>query len=224
MSEILLVNPRKRGRKKRRTPAQRRATRALVARNKKRGRKRNPTPGRSSPSSYRRKRKRNPALAINQRSLMNFSTIAAKGAAGAIALDVALAYLPLPATLKTGIIGKVTKAIGAVALGVAANATKLVTTQTAKDMTVGALTVQFTGIGRDLLGQFAPGVALSAYANEDYLDTLGYAGSGWDPSRSLDWNSGMSAYNVGSGYDIAAPGDTQPGLNEYASQDGGFGW
>jgi len=240
MSEILLVNPRRRatggrGRKKTRSPAQKAATRRLVARNKKGGstsrkRKRNPVPGRRSASRTRRttrratRRKSNPSLGINRRTVMDSATAAASGAAGAIALDIALAYLPLPIALKSGVMGKVTKAVGAIALGVAAKATKLVSNATARDMTVGALTVQFTGIGRDLLGQFAPGVALSAYADEDYMDALGYAGSGWNPSQSLNWaNNGMGAYNVGEGYDIAAPGDGQPGLNEYESEQA-FGW
>ena len=54
-------------------------------------------------------------------------------------------------------------------------------------------------------------------------NSLGYAGSGWDPSQALNWNNqGMSAYNVGEGYDIAAPGYGQPGLDAYESSS--FDW
>lgn len=221
-SELVLVNPRKRGRRKTRSAAQKRATRKLVASNKKRGRRRNPSPpGTRRKRSYRRKS--NPRARIfSQRNIMEVSTAAAMGAAGAIGLDIALAYIPLPAMLKTGITGKLTKAAGAIALGAAAKMSGLAKDKTARDMTVGALTVQFTGIGRDLLAQFAPGIALSAYMNEDYEAALGYAGSGWNPANALNWANGMGAYNVGEGYDIAAPGGFQPGLEAYESE--AFNW
>ena len=233
MNEILLVNPRKRrASKKRRSPAQKAATRKLVARNR---RRKNPAaPGSrrkvtrrkarravASAPARRRRYKRNPT--VSRRNITGLVQTAAAGAGGAIALDVALAYLPLPAMLKSGIVGKVTKAAGAIALGVVAQKTGLVKSTTARDMTVGALTVQLAGIGRELLGQFAPGVALSAYLNEDYAGELGYAGSGWNPSEALSWGGGMNAYNVGSGYDVAAPGDGAPGLDAYESE-GAFGW
>lgn len=225
MQHMLVVNPaRKTGRRKRRSPAQKAATRKLVAANKRRKRRPNPAP----PGAKRKRaRRRNPrARVFTQRNLTDYAMAATVGAAGAIALDVVLSYLPLPAILKTGIPGKITKGAAAIALGAVANASGLVKTGTARDMAVGALTVQFTGIGRDLLAQFAPGVALSAYMNEDYATSmgLGYAGSGWDPSQSLSWgnNYGMGAYNVGTGFDIAAPGYGQPGLEQY--EEAGFGW
>lgn len=218
MASMLVVNPAKKTRRKKgRSPAQRAATRRLVAGNKKRKRRPNPAP----PGSVRKRgRRRNPrARVFTQRNLTDYAFAATVGAAGAITLDVVLSYLPLPPMFKTGIPGKIAKGAAAVAMGAVANATGLVKAGTARDMAVGALTVQFTGIGRDLLAQFAPGIALSAYMNEDYAATmpnLGYAGSGWDPSRSLSWgNSGMSAYNVGEGYDISAPGHGQPGLEMY---------
>lgn len=171
-------------------------------------------------------RRRSAGQFFTQRNMTDFAFAATVGASGAIALDVALGFLPLPAMWKVGIPGKITKGIAAVALGAVANMSGLVRTSTARDMTVGALTVQFVGIGRELLAQFAPGIALSAYMNEDYetsMPSLGYAGSGWDPSQALSWgNNGMSAYNVGEGYDIAAPGYGQPGLDAYESNN--FGW
>ena len=206
MSEILLVNPAKRKTRRRKKVSKKRRVR----------RRRNPSPPGRTRRRPRRSYKRNPsARAFSQRNLMDLGTAAVSGAAGAIGLDVALSFLPLPGNWKTGITGDITKAVGAIALGAVAKQTKLVKPATARDMTVGALTVQFTGIGRKLLAQVAPGVALSAYMNEDYEGALGYAGSGWNPSDALSWNGGMSAYNVGEGYEIAAPGNTQPGLGAY---------
>lgn len=237
---LLLVNPRRRS-KKRRSPAQKAATRKLVARNRRRGGKRSPVAKRKrrrNPSppgtTYKRKprarrsnprRRRSVGRVFTQRKMMDYATAATIGASGAIALDVVLSYLPLPVMLKVGIPGKITKGVAAIAMGAVADMSGLVKASTARDMTVGALTVQFVGIGRDLLAQFAPGIALSAYMNEDYeaVAGLGYAGSGWDPSQALSWgNNGMSAYNVGEGYDIAAPGYAQPGLEAYESSN--FDW
>lgn len=218
MSELLLVNPRRRKRRKK-TTTRRRKTRAR--KKPVRRRRRNPAaPGTRRKRTYRRKRNPSGGKVFTQRNIMDVSTAAAKGAAGAIALDVSLAYLPLPAMLKSGITGKITKAAGAIALGAVARMTKFVSEATARDMTVGALTVQFTGIGRDLLGQFAPGIALSAYLNNDDY-ALGYAGSGWNPDNSLTWGNGMNAYMDSSG-DIAAPGSMQPGLEAYSGN--AFDW
>ena len=172
MQEMLLVNPgrqtRKRNPRKRRSPAQKAATRKLVALNKRRGgsrkRRRNPAP----PGTTAKRRRNNPrrrrvGRAFTQRNIMEVSTAAVGGAAGAILLDVVLGFLPLPAMFKVGIPGKVAKAAGAIALGAVVNMSGFARPGTARDMTIGALTVQFAGIGRDMLGQFAPGIALSRF-------------------------------------------------------------
>lgn len=229
-AEIMLVNPRRRrarrktSTRRRRAPARRRTSARRKAPSRRR-RRRNPSPpGTYVKRAVRRRRRRNPAM-LNRQTLTDFATAATKGAAGAVALDVALAYVPMPAEWKSGLIGKLVKGAGAIALGAVSKNFGLVSSTTARDMTIGALTVQFAGIGRDLLAQVAPGVALSAYLNDDYAavigNNLGYAGSGWNPSIDYDWTNGdgLSAYNVGSG-DIAAPGYGQPGMND----DSGFGW
>lgn len=206
-SEILLVNPgpkRRRKSKRRKNPV-RRGSPATRRKSAARKRRRNPIPG-----TARKRRRRNPSF--SRADITRYAYGAAKGAAGAIALDVALAYIPLPAELKAGWLGKLVKAGGAIALGMAARASGFVSNDTARDMTVGALTVQMVGLGRELLGQVAPGIALAAYLGSDQL---GYAGSGWSPSTALEWGNGMSAYDVGSGYDIAAPGYSQPGLGDW---------
>lgn len=222
-NKLLLVNPRRR-RKARRRPSTRRKTRS-------RKRRRNPAPPGSRrrtrrATTRRRRRRRNPSLrsTFSSRNIMDVGKAAATGAAGAILLDVGLGFLPIPANWKAGIGGDVVKGLAAVALGALANMSKFVRPSTARDMTVGALTVQFTGIGRKLLTQVAPGVALSAYMNEDYEAALGYAGSGWNPDYSLDWNNGnVAAYNAGEGQPIAAPGFGQPGLDAY-TESADFGY
>ena len=199
MSEILLVNPRRRRRttKKRATrkrPAKRRVTR-----------RRNPVKRRVT----RRRRRRNP-VGLSANKIQGQLRTAATGAIGAIGLDIALAYIPLPAAISGGVIGKVAKAAGAIALGVVAN--KLgVNANTANRMAEGALTVQLHGIGKELLTQFAPGVALSAYVD----DGLGYVGSGWNPSAAY-LEDQMNGWN--------APGNLGPvgmpaGMDAYVSAD-----
>ena len=179
MNEILLVNPRRR----RRTTKKRAKKRAK----KRVTRRRNPVRRRRTV----RRRRRNPA--VTARSVQGQLKTASTGALGALGLDIALAYIPLPAAITGGMIGKVTKAAGAIALGVVAN--KLgVSAANANRMAEGALTVQLHGIGRELLGQFAPGVAMSAYVGDD---GLGYYGSGWNPNVP-DNPDYMNTANLGS--------------------------
>jgi len=132
---------------------------------------------------------------------------------------VALAYIPLPAAVTGGIIGKVTKAAGAIALGFVANKWLGMSATNANRMAEGALTVQIYGIGKELLTQFAPGVALSAYVGDE---GLGYYGSGWNPSVDDPdlVTGGMNAYLPDiSGDDI---GMQEDGLSAYA--DAGYGY
>lgn len=186
MSQMLLVNPRRRRRasKKRRNPSKRRRRSPVARRKVTRRRRRNPIARRR----VRRSRRRNPI--VSARSVQGQLKTAATGAVGALALDVALAYLPLPAAISGGIIGKVAKAAGAIALGIVANKVG-VSAANANRMAEGALTVQLHGIGKELLAQFAPGVALSAYVNES---GLGYTGSGWNPNFDVDNPDTMAGY------------------------------
>ena len=202
MSEILLVNPRKR---------KRRAKKKRVARRKKtavRRRRRNPVARKRT--VRRRRRRSNPNLSA--RGITKHIQTASTGALGALGLDIALAYIPLPAQITGGIVGKITKMVGAVALGVVANRFLGVSAANANRMTEGALTVQLHGIGRELLAQFAPGVALSAYMQDD---GLGYYGSGWNPNVPA---SDLGTYLP----DISADGISvdQTGFGMYEAEPG----
>lgn len=205
MSEILLVNPRRRRRKKattrrrKRRPSTRRLSRNPVASNPRRRRRRR-VARRRNPIRRRRRsrsRRRNP-VGFKQNAIKSQVTTAATGALGALGLDVALAYIPIPAMMKAGIPGKIMKGAAAIGLGLVAHRFLNVTAANAARLSEGALTVQFHGIGRELLGQFAPGVAMSAYINDE-MDQLGYAGSGWNPSIPFGDEGNMSAY-LGPGY------------------------
>lgn len=193
MSEILLVNPRRRRRATKKRVARKRPAKRRVRRV---ARKANPVRRRRRASVRRvsrratRGRRRNPIVSAN--TVKGQLKTATTGALGALGLDMALAYLPLPASIIGGTIGKVTKAAAAIGLGIVAN--KLgVSAANANRMAEGALTVQLHGIGKGLLAQYVPQVALSEYLSDE---GLGYQGSGWNPSviDNPDWTSGMSAY------------------------------
>lgn len=207
MSEILLVNPRRRRRRKT-TTVRRRRRRNPVASNPRRRRKR---------TSVRRRR-RNPARRITARTIQKQLMVATQGALGAIGLDVALAYIPLPANLSGPFITPVIKGLGAVALGAVAGMAG-VRADTANRMTEGALTVQLHTIGKTMLGQFLPNVALS-----EYIGGMGYYGSGYNPGvDDPDWYSGMGTYLP----DLSADdmGIDEGGFAMYEqSVDNAFGW
>lgn len=212
MSEILLVNPRRRRRK---TTTRRRKTSV-------RRRRRNPVaanPRRRRRATSVRRRRRNPARRITARTIQRQLTVATQGALGAIGLDVALAYIPLPAQMTGPFLTPVIKGLGAVGLGAVAGMMG-VRAETANRMTEGALTVQLHTIGKTMLSQFMPAIPLSEYINND----LGYYGSGYNPGvDDPDWYSGMGTYLP----DLSADdiGIDEGGFAMYEnSVDNAFGW
>jgi hypothetical protein len=162
MSEIMLINPRKRRRKKRRTT-------------KKRARKRNPV---RRKKATRRRRRRNPVRGGVQGQVMTALT----GASGALALDVALGYLPIPANLKAGIVGTAVKAGLAIGIGVLGKNAKLVRPATAAKLADGALTVVLHNELKRQVANFLPAVQLGEYLDAGYNNNgMGYYGSGYNP-------------------------------------------
>ena len=169
-----------------RTAAQKRATARLVAFNKSRratnprkrhhARRRNPIHVASAPRrSYHRRR--NPIFSAPRRhrrrrnpiSLGGMSGLlmpAVFGAAGAVLIDAAFTYIPLPASLNTGTMGLITKAGAALLLGTAG---RKVFGAKATEMAVGSLTVQVYNLARQLLpasvtglGYVSPGMIANA--------------------------------------------------------------
>lgn len=211
--EILLVNPSnpRRRRRRRKTTARRRRRRNPVAANPRRRRRRRAV------AKRRVRRRRNPQR-LTAAKIQRNVTVATQGALGALGLDIALAYIPLPAQLTGPFVGPVIKGLGAIGLGVVANMMG-VRADTANRMAEGALTVQIHGIGRQMLGQFMPGVALAAY-----VDGMGYYGSGWNPNAidDPDWESGMGTYLP----DISADDISmdEGGFGAYVNEEAGFAW
>lgn len=210
MNEILLVNPRRRRRKTTRR-------KKTVVRRRRRNAFTNP---RRRRRTVARRRRRNPQR-LTAAKIQSQVMTAAQGALGALGLDIALAYIPLPPQMQGPFIGPVIKGLGAIGLGVVANMAG-VRAETANRMAEGALTVQIHGIGKQMLGQFAPQIALSAYVDNG----MGYYGSGWNPNADAyddpDWQGGMATYLT----DISADdiGMDEGGFSMYENEDAGFAW
>lgn len=111
MSQLLLINPRKRSsRRKPRTAAQRRATAKMLAANRSRRKGRNVNARASNPAPAVRRRRRNPIAAkshsrrrrnpiaaskqvsLSANSVMSLAKAGAVGAVGAVAVDVVYGY------------------------------------------------------------------------------------------------------------------------------------
>lgn len=211
MAEILLVNPRKRkstrrkkpvARKKRRTAAQRAATKKMIAANRRKRRgnpvkrkttRRKPAARRASPVRRRRRRRTgyggNPAF--NMRSVQNQLMEAGTGAVGALGLDVIQGYLPIPANLKTGLVGTGVKALLAIGMGVVASKVKIVRGATANKMVNGALTVVLHDELKKQVANFAPGIQMGEYIGDD---GMGYYGSGYPAGVMDEGYGGMGTY------------------------------
>lgn len=134
MEEILLVNPRRRKRRRHANP--RRHRRAHARRRK---------------GGFRRRRLMNPRFSV--RSVTGEITPAIIGAAGALVLDIGMAYLPLPDMLKAGWGKTVAQLAAALALGFVAAKVPGVTRRTAQVGTLGALTVVAYNAIRPLAAQ-----------------------------------------------------------------------
>ena len=178
-------------RKKRRTAAQRAATRKMIAANRRRARsrrrknpvatkrrkpaKRRPAARRAPVRRRRRTNRRRSNPAFTMRSIQNQVTEAGIGAFGALGLDIVQGYLPIPANLKAGIVGTGVKALLAIGIGVVGSKLRFVRPATAAKMSNGALTVVLHGELKRLTQQFAPGIQMGEYMD----DNLGYVASGY---------------------------------------------
>ncbi len=170
MNEIMLVsNPRRRKRRKKST-VKRRKTRARNPKRRRRARK----------TTYSRRRRRNPAR-MTARGVQNQVMDGLQGAFGALALDVTLGYLPLPANLKAGLVGTGVKALLAIGIGVLGSNLKVIRPATAKVWSNGALTVVLHDELKKQVANFMPNIPMGEYLNtNDYA--MGYYGSGYNPN------------------------------------------
>jgi hypothetical protein len=164
MAELLLVNPRKR--KARKTGAKRRksvASRAMATVSRK-------------VSSLRKRYRRNPIGGGASGAMEQFKA-GAIGAAGALAVDIAMTKLPIPANLKTGAAAPIVK--GLVGIGIGMAVAKFGKNKAlGKAMAQGAVTVSLYAAGREMLKK---PLGLGAYDDlgADF-DELGYYEMGGD--------------------------------------------
>ncbi len=131
---------------------------------------------------------------------------AALGAAGAIALDIAYAYLPLPANLKAGSFAVPVKA--AAVLGIGALASRFLPKQRTliNGAVLASLTIAAYNFGRAQIATMLPGVQLN-----EYVSGMGYTGA----AQFLpDYSSGVSEYVSG-----ANPGASQNAWDYSSSGD-----
>lgn len=197
--ELLLINPRKRTR--RRSPARRRTTTAR----RRTAARRNPAPRRRRRTPARRRitraaynpRPRGVMGQVNQAMMP-----ALQGAGGAIGLDLLMGFMPLPPALSTGMVRHLVKGVGAVGVGMLAG--MVARPATARNMLQGSLTVVMHDMAKETLQTTMPNIP------------LGYTGSGYSPdmaayldqdgnSMLTDGGNGVGAYldNYGAEYDEA---------------------
>lgn len=214
-AELLLMNPRRKKRAKRTRSVSRRrrrtTARKVTRRRRKavgyvagharvRRRKLNPRHRRAHARvGSRRRRRHNPRLGgLSLGGLKHTIVPALIGGVGAIALDVAFSYIPLPASLSTGYVKTGVKLAGAIGLGFVAG--KVLGRERGKAVALGALTVVLYGAVKDLIKQYAPSVPGLAGDYQDmrvgaYMPSLG----GMNPAPMLQ---GLGAY-------MASPGPLQ---------------
>jgi len=234
MSQLLLINPRKRkkvmARKKARTPAQKRATRKLVARNRALARARhNPikvtarsrrtgrTPTKrlkarrstnKIPGYYpnpRRRRAVNTAKLTVKNAMNQVVKPAAIQASGALLLDVGYGYFGhlIPSAMNNGMLKHATKGLIAVGLGMVAG--NFISNKTAKAMAEGAMTVTIHDAMKEAVGSFAPSIPLgdAGYYNPSPVyNDMGY--------YSNDTGQGFADASLGYFSEDAGQGYNQP--------------
>lgn len=196
-----LANPRRRRRRRATALAaprrRRRVRRHAVALHNPRRRRR------SYARVMRRRRRHNPrgAFAFSPRGALRALIPAGIGAAGAVALDIAMNYVPLPAQFQSPLWKNAARIIGA--LGVGYLSSFALGKERAKIVTVGALTVAAYGVLRDVIAQNFPSIGLSGIQTYDMSDLrMGYT----NPAPMLE---GMGAYMRDS---LVAP---NPGVGAY---------
>jgi len=172
MPSLMLVNPRKRRRK---------------TRSKTRAKRRSPSKRLSTVTTRSvRRYRRNP---IKKTGIMSTVTGGAIGAAGALAADVAIQKLPIPANLKTEQMAPVTKAAVGIALGMAVSKFGK-NKKMGEQLAGGAVTVALYEAGKKMIG---PSLGLSGV--DDSL-------LGWDDGlMGSDWGDDFGYTNPASTYD-----------------------
>ena len=204
--------------KKKRSAAQRAATRKLVAMNKskksvhkvkrKSKRKSNPVRGLTSHRVHsvarRHKRRRhNPIVSkLGLGGIADLGIKSAIAAGGALTLDLAFGYLPIPDSIKQGPMRHVVKGVGAIALGMLAG--MVISKDKANSLATGAMTVVMYNAAREALTNVAPQIMLGEYMTieqpqlSEYLSGDDAHQEGFDGLMTQENDYSMS----GSGFDF----------------------
>lgn len=207
--QVLLVNPRRRTRRKAKatTARKRRRNPSTVAR-------RRAAPVRRRTTAVRRRK--NPARIgrairrLQPKSLMNTAISALPPAAGAVALDMAWNLVPMPAAWKMGNLRFLAKGIGAILLGELAKT--VVSAKTAEQVTMGGLTVVMYEAGRELVANVVPGAPLGYYSAAMPAGSLG---------EYLSPNASSFPLGANSCPPVMMPAEPVGDLGEYLSGCGG---
>lgn len=202
MAQLMLINPARRPSKRRKSRTGRKASpaqlRALAkARRARAGLSANPSPRRRRRHSLRavarhtrRRARRNP---IGMGGVMGMLGGAMWGAGGAVAVNYAYNMLPLPATMKTGMMGTASKFGLAIALGMIG---KTFLGRNAGKMAEGAMTVAAYEAMQTMLPVSAGG---SSVAGLGYMSPGMVAGGNVLPNMSVPNFAGMGEYVSGMG-------------------------
>lgn len=211
MQPILFLNPHKRGRKARRSRKARRAAAIFT-----------------NPTKKRRHRKARSFIHRNPlptpRGIVKSQVMPAlHGSIGAIFLSAAngmlIDRLPVPATVKTGVLRDVLKGATAVGIGMLAN--KLGKREFAHSVAVGAMTMVLTDAARRAMLKFLPTVKLAGIEQElmgfASVESLGGIGNANDPLLALttDTRLGMTTELAGNDPLLASLGGYDPTTGEY---------
>lgn len=183
----LLTNPRKRvGSKPKK--------RVIRAARKAKTKRKYPSKARATAAArVLRRRRRNPsARGIVDANLMP----AIKGAVGAVAIDTAYDMLPIPANLQVGAVGNLVKMGVSIGMGMAVEKFKLTKGTTAREMVNGALTVQLTGLVKELVGGAMGAIpAGTPESGAGYISASPTAGAlGMYESGAYDAGFGLGVY------------------------------
>ena len=165
MSQLMLVNPKKRSaRKTKRTAAQRAATKRMIAANRSRSRsgksrstkrRRNPVAALAA-NPAKRRRRRNPSALLKPGKLGDLLVGGLKGAVGSVAINAVTSYLP--PQLSTGNVIYATRAGMALMIGTFGK--KIGIGAHARQMAEGALAVNFADLINATAGAMLPGSTL----------------------------------------------------------------
>lgn len=190
MAQLMLVNPKKR--RKSRTAKKPRKSISVASR----------THAAISKATKRIKRyRRNP---IPKTNVLGQFKDGAIGAAGALAVDVAMAKLPIPAEYKTGNLAPVVKGLVGIGIGMAVSKFGK-NKRLGEQLAGGAVTVSLYNAGRQML---APTLGLAGYDDSGML--------GYDDQGMLGWeNNDMGWINPAQTFpDYADLGYFETDLNQ----------